>query len=144
MPAQPALNHRESRLSEVLQTRILIIDDEPAIRQLLTDLLLGEGYLVSEAANGLQALRVLARDRPDAIIIDLMMPLMDGRTFVRQGLTRSIPTLLMSASPSLRQQAEQLSPFGVRGWIAKPFDVFRLLDLVAELTEPAELLAAAR
>jgi DNA-binding NtrC family response regulator len=54
-----------------------------------------------------------------------------------------MPILLMSASPGLRQYAEQLRPFGVRGWIAKPFDLIRLLELVAQLTEPAELLATA-
>jgi two-component system response regulator MprA len=144
MPAQPALNRSGSTLWEVRPTRVLIVDDEPAIRQVLADILQGEGYLVSEAANGLQALGVVGRDRPDAIIADLMMPVMDGGTFVRQSVTRSIPKLLMSASPSLRQHAEQLRPFGVRGWIAKPFDLLRLLDSIAQLAEPTERLVAAR
>jgi len=147
MPAQPRLNQRLSTLREVRPHRVLIVDDEPAIRQLLADILLSEGYDVCEADNGLHALGVMARERPDAIVVDLMMPVMDGRTFVRNcfmlNLTRPIPTLLMSASPALRQHADQLRAFGVQGWIAKPFDLIRLLEVVAQLTEPAELLATA-
>src|SRR5216683_460486 len=93
-----------------------------------------------------QRLSTLREVRPHRVLIvdDLMMPVMDGRTFVRNcfmlNLTRPIPTLLMSASPALRQHADQLRAFGVQGWIAKPFDLIRLLEVVAQLTEPAELL----
>jgi two-component system response regulator MprA len=128
-------------------TRVLIVDDDPPIRQMLSDVLAAEGYLVSEAANGRQALDVLACERPDAIVLDSMMPVMDGGTFVRhyyaQLETHPVPIILTSASPGLRQSAEQLRPFGVRDCIAKPFDLSRLLEVVARLAEPAGLLAAA-
>jgi two-component system response regulator MprA len=147
MPAQPGLNLGGRTLAEVRPTRILIVDDEPAIRQLVADILLTEGYVVSEAANGFQALSMVSRERPDAIVLDLMMPIMDGPTFVRtcfvQSLARPIPILLTSASPGLRQHADQLRPFGVHAWIAKPFDLIRLLERVAQLTEPSEPLARA-
>jgi CheY-like chemotaxis protein len=127
--------------------RVLVVDDEPSIRQLLADLLEGEGYLVTEAVNGRSALELLRRERTDAIVLDLMMPFIDGREFVRQYYAQSrgrpAPILLTSASPTLPQIAAQLGAFGVQAHIAKPFDVFRLLDAVAHLTEPTEVLAAA-
>jgi CheY-like chemotaxis protein len=128
--------------------RILVVDDDDPIRQLLVDVLTSEGYLVSEAVHGREALDALARAQPDGIVLDLMMPVMDGRAFVREcflrSLGRPIPILLTSASPALRQAAEQLRPFGVRSSIPKPFDLIRLLELVARLTQPAVRLAAAR
>ncbi len=125
--------------------RILIVEDEVSIRTLLADVLRGEGYAVTEAVNGLDALRVLGQERPDAIVLDVMMPMMDGPTFARachaQSRTRPIPILLVSASPKLWQTAECLRRYGVRGFVAKPFDLNILVDAVAGLAEPTRVLA---
>jgi CheY-like chemotaxis protein len=125
--------------------RILIVEDEEPIRSLLADVLRGEGYWISEAANGLDALRALGQERPDAIVLDVMMPMMDGPTFARAchalSPMRPIPILLISASPKLWQTAECLRRYGVRGFVAKPFDLNILTDAVAGLAEPTRALA---
>jgi two-component system, OmpR family, response regulator len=125
--------------------RILIVEDEEPIRSLLADVLRAEGYSIVEAVNGLDALRALGQERPDAIVLDVMMPMMDGPTFARachaQSPMRPIPILLVSASPKLWQTAECLRRYGVRGFVAKPFDLNILVDAVAGLAEPARVLA---
>jgi two-component system, OmpR family, phosphate regulon response regulator OmpR len=125
---------------------VLIVEDDQPIRALLADLLAGEGYVVSEAANGLEGLRALTPSRPDVIVLDLMMPGMDGREFARacygQSPTRPIPTLLVSASPVLWQTADQLRRFGVRACLAKPFDLGVVLETVDRLAQRTEVLAA--
>jgi CheY-like chemotaxis protein len=120
--------------------RILIVEDDASIRSLLAEVLHGEGFSVTEAVNGLDALRLLGQLRPDAIVLDVMMPMMDGPTFARachaQSPRRPIPILLVSASPKLWQTADCLRRYGVRGFVAKPFDLNILVDAVAHLAEP--------
>ncbi len=105
----------------------MIVDDDPAIRALLVDVLRAEGYAVDAASDGLDALKELARVHPDLIVLDLMMPAMDGRAFAAacHGRTHGpkVPILLTSASPKLWQVAEQLRRFNVRGFMSKPFDI---------------------
>ena len=67
-------------LSSVRQ--ILVVEDDASIRGLVSDLLRDDGYQVSEACNGAEALDAVREQRPDLIVLDLMMPVMDGWTFV--------------------------------------------------------------
>jgi len=116
--------------------RILVIDDEPAVRRLLTDLLVGEGYVVSEAPDGIRGLERLRDVSPDLIIIDLMMPIMSGWAFAeecrRTGICTDVPMIAISAMFDLNSAAARLDNLGVRAYLAKPFDVGMLLSLVAE------------
>jgi CheY-like chemotaxis protein len=64
-------------------TRILVIDDDPAIRSVIGDALRQDGYQVDAAANGQQALTAFGKHRPDALVLDLEMPVMDGPTLMR-------------------------------------------------------------
>jgi len=69
----------------VTQTsKVLIVDDEPIIRGVLVDVLLDAGFAVSSASNGLIALSVLEEWQPDIVLLDLMMPVMDGGTVARE------------------------------------------------------------
>jgi two-component system response regulator MprA len=105
-----------------------------------------EGYAVSEASDGLAALEELAGVHPDLIVLDLMMPAMDGRAFAAacQSRTygRKVPIMLMSASPKLWQMADQLRRFDVRGFMSKPFDIDIFIAAVERLTAPAPALVA--
>jgi two-component system, OmpR family, response regulator MprA len=117
--------------------RILVVEDETAIRELIADFLELEGYQVEQAAHGGQALAIVERVRPDLVVLDLMMPVMDGWTFARECYALSpanvIPMLVMSASHDLARSAEQLRPYGVRAVMPKPFDLDVLLAAVNRL-----------
>src|SRR5438034_11627583 len=110
---------------------ILVVEDEAPIRHMLADLLSFEGYGVQQAANGEEALRALARERPSLIITDLRMPVMDGFELLRR-LPRAMddppPVLVMSAR---YRPAEFHAP---HAFLAKPWDVDVLLEKVKQLT----------
>jgi two-component system response regulator (stage 0 sporulation protein F) len=114
--------------------QILVVEDDAVIRGLLSEVLRDDGYEVSEAANGAEALAYLTGHTPDLIVLDLMMPVMDGWTFVeecrRADFCGEVPIVITSASHDLPITAERLRSFGVRTCLAKPFDVDGLVALV--------------
>jgi len=114
--------------------QILVVEDDASIRGLVSDLLRDDGYHVSEASNGAETLDAVREQRLDLIVLDLMMPVMDGWTFVeecrREPGCNDVPIVVTSASHDLPRTAERLRSFGVRTCLAKPFDVAGLLALV--------------
>ena len=114
--------------------QILVVEDDEAIRGLVSDVLRDDGYDVSEAANGAEALAYVGDHRPDLIVLDLMMPIMDGWQFVeechRAAICDHVPIVVTSASHDLPRTADRLRSMGVRTCLAKPFDVDGLLALV--------------
>jgi CheY-like chemotaxis protein len=109
--------------------KILVVDDEPAIRELLAAVLRDEGYSVIAVGTGTQALEVLLRERPDLVVLDIMMPDIDGREVHRRmrelrelDATRVI---LVSAAvqPDLANAQGTL-------FLSKPFEVDALLETV--------------
>src|SRR5438270_3263128 len=117
-----------------LMPQILVVEDDEAIRGLVTEVLRDDGYDVREAANGAEALEYVRGHRPDLIVLDLMMPVMDGWAFVeeyhRKSCCNDVPIVVTSASHDLPRTAERLSSYGVRTCLAKPFDVDGLMALV--------------
>lgn len=111
--------------------RVLVVDDDQSVRAVLAALLCDEGYAVSEAENGADALRVLAAWQPQAVLLDLMMPVMDGWQFraeqLRQKDLRHIPVIVVSAARELHAHARDLQASGA---IAKPFDLDDVLSQV--------------
>jgi CheY-like chemotaxis protein len=113
--------------------RILIVDDEPAVADLIEAVLVGEGYTVAIARDGAQGL-LLARDwSPDLILMDVMLPGVDGATAIRRlkadPETEEIPIVAISAGKNFRRQPEELSE--ADAILAKPFDIDALLAQVA-------------
>ncbi len=106
---------------------ILVVDDEPAILELVSDVLRESGYQVETASNGLEALGRVEARHPALVLLDVRMPILDGAEFVREIRQRRIevPILIMSAGPTADRWATTL---GVQGSVAKPF---RVADLVA-------------
>ena len=107
--------------------RILVTEDDREIRLALTDMLELSGYEVRTAPNGLAALAMLDTWRPDAIVLDLLMPEMDGSSFLtalRERGQEAIPVLLLSA---LRDLASRATLLPVAAIVAKPFDMDDLL-----------------
>src|SRR3569833_2025636 len=105
------------------------------LQLMLEDILSGEGYRVDRADNGREALDRLMQHCPDVILLDLMMPVMDGLTFLRtrqhRETCRRVPVLVETAWPERLHDAEQL---GVAGLVTKPFELDDLLSNVAKLT----------
>jgi DNA-binding response OmpR family regulator len=120
--------------------RILVIDDEAPIRLLCRVNLEAAGMEVREAEDGVVGLAAAQEDRPDAILLDVMMPGMDGWQ-VLEGLlederTREIPIVFLTARAELRDQARGLELGGV-DYVTKPFNPVDLAPLVEDLLERA-------
>jgi len=113
--------------------RILLVDDDPDILVSTRFLIESEGYQVTTAHNGREALDRIAVETPDVILLDLMMPVMDGWQFVeelRKGPHAQLPIIILSASHGLASKAQQL---GARGHISKPYDLDDLLRQIVPL-----------
>ncbi|NNC18048.1 response regulator [Corallococcus exiguus] len=110
---------------------ILIVDDEPDLREVVAELLEMEDYTVLQAANGQAALDVLAanNDQPCLVLLDLMMPVMDGHEFLHRlredARYRELPVLMLTAHFSAK------APPGTVGLLRKPVDIPELLSMVA-------------
>ncbi|MEO8631721.1 MAG: response regulator [Chloroflexota bacterium] len=113
--------------------RVLVVDDDASIRELLSTALEEDGYEVVPASNGQDALAVCARWRPDVIVLDLMMPVMDGWTFAKRlRETDQIPIVVLSAANDLARHAHSI---GAADVVGKPFDLDQLLPKVARAAE---------
>jgi len=116
------------------QAQILIVDDDEEIRSFLGMLLQEEGYAIESAEDGLAALEKLEATKPDLILLDIMMPRMDGYRFAealrQRDLQPPIPFIVLSAN--LREQ--QAIAMGACSYIAKPFDLPDLLEKVEQYT----------
>ena len=111
--------------------RILIVDDEPMVRETISRVLLEEGYVVDCAIDGEVALQRCRSHPPDVILLDLMMPGMNGRQFLsslRGEMASNVPVVVMTAVHGLGQRALSL---GADDMVEKPFDVDELLNKVA-------------
>ena len=108
--------------------KVLIIDDEHDIREIASLSLTRNGDMqVITAGSGSEGVRLAREQRPDAILLDLMMPAMDGRATLAalqgQESTARIPVVFLSATTD---EAQDLKPLGAAGVIAKPFDPLTL------------------
>jgi EAL domain-containing protein (putative c-di-GMP-specific phosphodiesterase class I)/DNA-binding response OmpR family regulator len=116
--------------------RILVADDEPDLRDLLRINLEAQGYEVQLAGDGLQALAMAMAQRPDLIVLDVMMPGLDGlevlRQLRRQPANADLPIVLLSARSSDAEVFEGWSS-GANYYITKPFELDELLDFVQQV-----------
>ena len=116
--------------------RVLVVEDDAAIRSLLDSALTDEGYEVRTAEHGGAALEILELWSPHVILLDLMMPVLDGWRFrARQVANTSwaaIPVIVLSAAYEVSNQAQIMA---VAAFIAKPFDLDDLLATVGDLSD---------
>ena len=116
--------------------RVLICDDDPVILRLLEVNLELEGYDVLTAHHGEEAFEIASRELPDLVILDIMMPRLDGyqtcQKLKAQPSTESIPVVFLSAKAQ-QSDIEKGKSFGVSEYLTKPFDPNDLLDVVERL-----------
>ena len=111
--------------------KILIIDDEESIVKVVEARLQANGFIVFTATDGEQGLKILEAEDPDLILLDIVMPKMDGYTFVRKikynNSIRPIPIIMLTA----RDQMKELFDLeGVKDYIVKPFDAEELIEKI--------------
>jgi len=119
--------------------RIMVVDDSSVIRKMVVFTVGQSGYEASEAGNGREALDRLSVDRPDLIICDINMPVMDGISLLKTlkgdkaySSHRFIPVLFLTTEPE-GHIMEEAKKAGARAWMQKPFDPDRLIDTVSIL-----------
>jgi DNA-binding response OmpR family regulator len=115
---------------------VLVVDDDPAIRGLVADALRSEGYTVDLAAHGREALEAMRARKPATIVLDLMMPVMDGFSFIeachKEQLCTGVPIVVISAVQDALKRIEEVE---VHACIAKPFDLDDLVRLVGRYAQ---------
>ena len=125
------------------QATILVVDDEPALRDALSYTLGKEGYRVELAATGVEALRAARRGQPDAVVLDVMLPGMDGLQVCRTLRTEStVPILLLSAKGEEVDRILGLE-IGADDYLTKPFAMRELLARIKAMLRRAEMVKPA-
>ncbi|HEX4426898.1 MAG TPA: response regulator, partial [Terriglobales bacterium] len=112
-------------------TNILVAEDNPVNRELLRELLEQRGYAVAEACDGQEALRMLQENRPDAVLLDIGMPILDGYAVAREirgnPTLASLPVLAITAY-AMQGDREKILRSGFDGYLSKPINAVTLMQ----------------
>lgn len=126
-----------------ISSKILIIEDDPGILRYLSYIVERQGYQTITAANGLEALRKVAQEKPDLLVLDVMLPGIDGFEICHRlrddAATANLPIIIVSAKGQDTDRAAAMQ-VGANEFFTKPVDRVALLSKIAELLppEPAE------
>ena len=108
------------------ETKILVIDDDEIMLEIIAQNLNTSGFKVSTARSGQEGLSIAAKEKPDAIILDWMMPEMDGnevlKALKKDNALKHIPVMMLTAKDEINNISESLT-IGAREYIVKPFDI---------------------
>jgi len=121
--------------------RILIADDEPTLRSLLKTNLRLEGFETLTASNGEEALRVIREETPDVVLLDVMMPVMDGWQVLEElskSNHRHTKVILITAKASTEAQLQGWE-LGCDEYLTKPFDLDDMIDRISEVVQRSEM-----
>lgn len=120
--------------------RILVVEDEESLLKLQTILLTSRGYEVVGVTDGSAAIEAVQRQRPDLILLDIMLPGMDGfevcRRIRENETSRGIPVVMLTAKKGSADREKGMAA-GAAAYITKPFKSSQVLDLVGQLLVPA-------
>ncbi|AWS45143.1 MULTISPECIES: response regulator transcription factor [Streptosporangium] len=124
--------------------RVLVVDDEPALREALQSSLEFEGYRVGLASDGQAALETLEREPYDLVLLDVMMPRLDGLTACRRlrAVRNHVPVLMLTARDAVGDRVSGLDA-GADDYLVKPFELDELLARVRALLRRGALSAPA-
>ena len=126
----------ENGADGVSARRVLVVDDSPGVQDLVATLLRTSGHVVATASHGQAALDLLAAFRPDVILLDSAMPVMDGPEFARryrQLPAPHAPIVMLTGEPDGRTRAGEID---AAGYLGKPFQPRALLRLVGAAGRP--------
>ncbi|GAA4960778.1 response regulator transcription factor [Kineococcus glutinatus] len=126
------------------EARLLVVDDEPSIRELLATSLRFAGFDVASAADGAEALELAERTRPDLVVLDVMLPDMDGFTVTRKlrQRGRDVPVLFLTARDDTADKVAGLTAGG-DDYVTKPFSLEEVVARIRAVLRRAGALAAA-
>ena len=126
------------------KTKILVIDDEPNIVQTLQDRLEMNEYTVFTACNGRDGLDKIEQNKPDVVLLDVIMPIMDGLEMLemmrKQPENQSISVIMLTAR-SQTQDIARANACGIDDYIVKPFDLSELLEKIEAVVENRKALS---
>ena len=122
----------QTTIRDVTNRSILVVDDDPAIRDLVADALKDEGYQVETASNGAEAVEVVEHERPSLVLLDMRMPVLDGWGFAQVMRARGVrlPIVVMTAAENAQHWCDEI---GGECALPKPFDLDQLFTTVARL-----------
>ena len=124
-----------------MATKALIVDDEEDYRIIISEVLRGAGYEVRAGKDGAEGLELLKQDSPDVVLVDWMMPKMDGEQFCRAMRAaagfKDIPVIMLTVKQTADEELEALH-FGVDDFVVKPFKAVELLARVRAVLRRAE------
>ena len=127
-------------MAEAEKPRILIVEDDPDLRTILRMQLSSQGYEVAEAVNGAEGFQIVQSLRPDCVILDLMMPVMDGFGFLKRARSllalQGIPILILTASEDERNKVRGFN-YQADAYMSKPYDLETLTVKVEQLCAKA-------
>jgi two-component system, OmpR family, response regulator len=144
-PARAAPARRDPRRADGRSVRVLVVDDETTLTELLSMALRYEGWEVSSAGDGRSALRAAREFRPDAVVLDMMLPDMDGLDVLRRLRAESpdVPVLFLTARDAVENRVAGLTAGG-DDYVTKPFSLEELVARLRGLMRRVHRTAAAR
>ena len=124
-------------MPDTAPTRLLLVDDEPGLREPLAEYLSRQGFAVTQAASAAEARSVLRDDQPDLVLLDIMMPGEDGLSLCRHlSETRAIPTILLTAKGEAMDRIIGLE-IGADDYVVKPFEPRELVARIRSVLRRA-------
>jgi CheY-like chemotaxis protein len=117
--------------------RVLVVEDDDSIRDLVDLVLTSAGFEVLTASDGAAALQVVRAARPDLVLLDMRMPVMDGWEFARRYRAGPKPHAPIVVVTAARDAAQRAAEIDANGFLGKPFDMAELVALVRHLARPA-------
>ena len=123
-------------MDSVNRKKVLIVDDEPGVRQLVSKIL-SRDYTVIEARDGEEAINMVRSQKPGIVIMDMMMPKMDGLTacyaIKKDPATKSIPVVMLTAIDQELNKKLSTTVMGANKYMTKPFSAQELLETIRQL-----------
>lgn len=121
-----------------VRAKVLLVEDNHMNKVLVKEILALNGYDIIEAKSGIEAVRLMAAERPDLVLMDIHLPEMDGITATRiikaDERNRTVPVLALTAS-AMKGDEENILSKGFDGYVAKPIDVKMLVSMIKRALE---------